>query len=728
MPKEKPWKFQAYEGSAEDIEFKLTPQSLELFEQGSPAQGYIGLLELESGKVHLVPSFNYPKELREINKFKDSKGVLQDNKEAYKSWAHDIDYMQNKKGEFFHARSDSGKVRENYYVTTFDPLGSNTGKAHGKSVSYTNTGQIAGARGLVVGFGLWKGQDTVIGEFRDRSLSQNRHAIKFSDEFTKDFRRKLSELSDKRPLDVLDLQRERSLPQELSTKLLNYLLENLPCEPGMKRNLKSESDGRAFDIPNPFIQAAMEGNRKEVIEFLEAGMHVNEIGTNMQQTALHAAVKLDSANIDKIPLMADLLSHPEVRLDIINARGNLFSEYLTPKECKSIIDELLKRNHPKQAGELALFLLKNSNDELRAILDQKLLYRIFLKLKNAHADDPNTILLSKVLKNKEEIKAYEYNYDNTWNLHDIASMDSKDTNKIQKLSELLSQPFVLNDNDNKLFYRKLTNEELSQIFSKMLEMGKVSQATKFALWLSKKEHFNLVSSIGTEVVSKLYSAMIENEHNNSHQLLFMLADAHEKIDIEAPFYNELLFAKCCLDEDFAKNKIHKVDFSNISQSLLQSGLKQTMSNHNIKACEVILREVEFDDKNAWMKILNSIPDKRSLKRSAHAREFYENFREGFRSRAKELDSNLKDIKESLKEDIDSLTENEYSEDIDALKTAVSVFSHPYFQAKHEGQKPFPDVKKSFAKVVLLHEELSTKLSGKSQIEVKHQSKLRGKTL
>jgi hypothetical protein len=47
MPKEKPWKFQAYDGSHEDIEFKFTPQSLELFEQGLPEQGYIGLLELE---------------------------------------------------------------------------------------------------------------------------------------------------------------------------------------------------------------------------------------------------------------------------------------------------------------------------------------------------------------------------------------------------------------------------------------------------------------------------------------------------------------------------------------------------------------------------------------------------------------------------------------------------------------------------------------------------------
>src|SRR5689334_16627922 len=105
MPKEKPWKFQVYEGSAEDIEFKLTPQSMELFEQGLPDQGYIGLLELETGKIHLVPSFNYPEELRDINKVKDEHGVLQDNKEAYKNWTNNIVYMQNKKGEFFHATS-----------------------------------------------------------------------------------------------------------------------------------------------------------------------------------------------------------------------------------------------------------------------------------------------------------------------------------------------------------------------------------------------------------------------------------------------------------------------------------------------------------------------------------------------------------------------------------------------------------------------------------------------
>jgi len=726
MPKEKPWKFQAYEGSAEDIEFKLTPQSMELFEQGLPYQGYIGLLELESGKVHLVPSFNYPKELREANKFKDEHGVLQDNKVAYNWWANNIDYMQNKEGEFFHATSDSGKPRDNYYVTTFDPLGSNTGKAHGKSVSYTNTGQIAGAKGLVVGFGLWKGYETVIKEFRDRSLSQNRHAIQFSNEFTKDLRKKLSELPDNRPLSILDLQRERSLPQELSTKLLNYLLANLPCEVNMVRSLRFDS--RAFDIPNPFIQAAMEGDRNEVKEFLEAGMHVNEIGTSFKQTALHAAANLDSTHVDKIPLLADLLSHPEIRLDLKNAKGNLFSEYLTPNECKIIIDELLKREHPKQAGELALFLLKNGSNELHTILDQKLLYRIFLKLKNNYADEPNTILLSKILRNKEEIKTYEYNYDkNAVTLHDIASMDSTDTNKIPKLIELLSQPYILNNNDNRLFYRKLTNDEISIALNSMLDRGKVAHAAKFALWLSKKDDFNLVTSIDTTLVSKLYVAIRDEELDNSHQLLFMFADAHEKLNKNEPLYNELMFAKCCQDEDFAKENIHKLDASSISQSLLLAGLKQTMSNYNIKACEIILSEVEFNDKNAWIKILNSVPDKRALMRKPHARKYYENFREELRSRAKELELNLKDIKEDLKEDIDIGTENDYSEEIDEIRTAVSVFSHPYFHVKHEGKKPFPDVKKSFEKILSLNEALSKKIGEKSQADVEHQSKLLGPT-
>ncbi len=713
MPKEKPWKFQAYEGSAEDIEFKLTPQSLELFEQGLPFQGYIGLLELESGKVHLVPSFNYPREFREEYKFKDENGVIQDNKEAYHSWANDIDFMQNKKGEFFHATSDSGKRRNNYYVTTFDPLGSNTGKAHGKSVSFTNTSQIAGAKGLVVGFGVWKGQGTVINEFRDRSLSQNRHAIQFSNEFTKDLKNKLSDLSDTKQLQILELQRERSLPQELSTRLLNYLLENLPCEENMSRTLLS--DGRAFDIPNPFIQAVIEGKKEEVKAFLEAGMHVNEIGTSNRETALHAAARIERKNVDNIAILADLLSHPEIKLDILSAKGNLFCDYLRPNESKSIIDELIKRGHPKQARELVLFLLKNGGEELDALLDQKYLYKLFLKLKNKYADEPNTILLTKVIKNRQELSNYEYSYQKSiLSLHDIASMDSSDNSKIPKLTELLSQSYVLNDNDNKLFYRKLSSEEISNILKGMLEMGNEVQAAKFARWLSQKGDFKLISSIDSKMLFTLYALAIEHSLDDSHRLLFRFSEDCNKPSKEEPLYNELIFAKCCLDEDFAKENMHKVDVSALSQSLLLAGLKKSMSNYNIKVCKEILKEVEFNDKNAWIKILNSVPDKRALKVSVRAREYYKNFREELRERAKELESDLMEIMDHLKDDLKNATDNDYSEDIAEIKTAVSVFSHPYFHVKHEEQKPFPDVKKHFEKIHSLNEALSIKCAEKRQ--------------
>lgn len=42
----------------EKFELKLTPLSKELFEAGAPGQGYAGLVDIETGEIHLIPSFN----------------------------------------------------------------------------------------------------------------------------------------------------------------------------------------------------------------------------------------------------------------------------------------------------------------------------------------------------------------------------------------------------------------------------------------------------------------------------------------------------------------------------------------------------------------------------------------------------------------------------------------------------------------------------------------------
>lgn len=96
----------------------LTKESKEAFELGRPGQGYIGLVDLTNGNIHLIPSFN------------KNDGLLR----------------LDKNGEPFKLSAES-----------FTELGTMTGDLHGQCVSKLGLVEKAGQNGQIMGFGFWKG-------------------------------------------------------------------------------------------------------------------------------------------------------------------------------------------------------------------------------------------------------------------------------------------------------------------------------------------------------------------------------------------------------------------------------------------------------------------------------------------------------------------------------------------------------------------------------------------
>ena len=175
--------------------FTLSERSKKLFVEAIggytrlAAQGFIGLLDLTTGEIELIPAWN----------------------------------------------KDDGKKRipfvyegVNYFVDSIEPLGSNSGDAHTQAVSKLKLGHKGGINGYIAGFGLFKGDGTenekrnFIYEFRNRSSSQNMHAFEYDDLYL---------LANYKTL--LDgehnlFHQKRSIPAEISIKLLDALCEQLP--------------------------------------------------------------------------------------------------------------------------------------------------------------------------------------------------------------------------------------------------------------------------------------------------------------------------------------------------------------------------------------------------------------------------------------------------------------------------------------------------------------------
>ncbi len=113
------------------FKLSLTEESKSLYELGNNGQGYIGLVEVDTGKIHLVPSFNKGDGLLEYNK---GKAVI----------------PLDKYGKKF-----------SRYAMTEQPLGGGAGDLHMRTASNLSLGHKAGSNGLLMGFGIWKGGRSV---------------------------------------------------------------------------------------------------------------------------------------------------------------------------------------------------------------------------------------------------------------------------------------------------------------------------------------------------------------------------------------------------------------------------------------------------------------------------------------------------------------------------------------------------------------------------------------
>lgn len=168
--------------------FYLTKLAKDLFKQGSPGQGYVGFVDLESGEIHLIPAFN-----------------KNDGKEH-------IDFICQGK---------------NYTVVSEEPLGSNSGRAHIQGLATLGLGHKGNANGKIVGFGIFKGDAQVIEQFRNNSYSQNRFAIEYSELFL---------MCSYLPTATVHLV--RALPLAICELIQEALLDGLPKENEQKREIK----------------------------------------------------------------------------------------------------------------------------------------------------------------------------------------------------------------------------------------------------------------------------------------------------------------------------------------------------------------------------------------------------------------------------------------------------------------------------------------------------------
>lgn len=106
----------------------LTKQSQALFEAGESGQGYIGLVDIKTGEIHLVPSFN------------KGDGLLPLNKDG-----HEFTIEQK------------GKQVEFSMTSQFELGQMGTGDLHRNCSALLGLAHKGGGNGMLFGFGIWKG-------------------------------------------------------------------------------------------------------------------------------------------------------------------------------------------------------------------------------------------------------------------------------------------------------------------------------------------------------------------------------------------------------------------------------------------------------------------------------------------------------------------------------------------------------------------------------------------
>lgn len=168
-------------------QLNLTERSRRLFNEGVPGQGYIGILDITNGEVHLLPAFN-----------KD------DNKSRL-----------NKYNKLF---SD--------YLDSQQPLHTMRSYLHEDAAKHLGLSHLGGQSGKLLGFSVWKDHEENIEEFLNRSTSHNKFVLEHFLLYREFYNDKVFYHS----AHLLELHIE--LPREISQQIYDCLTRdlNLPHE------------------------------------------------------------------------------------------------------------------------------------------------------------------------------------------------------------------------------------------------------------------------------------------------------------------------------------------------------------------------------------------------------------------------------------------------------------------------------------------------------------------
>lgn len=164
----------------------LTDESKRLFNEGIAEQGYIGVVEIDSGKIHLLPAFNKDDGKKRLNKY----------------------------NEKFSA-----------YIESTQPRGVMNGDLHTFAASTLGLVEKSGANGLIFGFSIWKSKDGNILEIRNRSSSQNYFSSIYNEDYADWFKEQFLNHS----AHLLNLRRE--LPLAIINKIIQYTCQGLDINP-----------------------------------------------------------------------------------------------------------------------------------------------------------------------------------------------------------------------------------------------------------------------------------------------------------------------------------------------------------------------------------------------------------------------------------------------------------------------------------------------------------------
>lgn len=265
--------------------FKLTKESQTLYDIGVPDQGYIGLLDLTTGDIHLIPAYNpmyeiclltdnmpiEPRKLyirqagegleytvinpdhvvvsntltqAELNHTFTSPLKLEELRKFYSNiilattLKHDTADYPNKfalldeKGQL--RKDKQGRImvsyadKNNHILPTFleslEPLGSSTGDLHKNFASLKGLVEKAGTAGSLLGFGIWKGKTGIFSQLRNRSSSQNPFAFTYDPLFY-DYTTKRSLLYENLPIPL-----SRQIPSEIFSKIVTTISQAVTVE------------------------------------------------------------------------------------------------------------------------------------------------------------------------------------------------------------------------------------------------------------------------------------------------------------------------------------------------------------------------------------------------------------------------------------------------------------------------------------------------------------------